>query len=335
MALAVEVTPMGEICSHTTTYLALNELAANPKLAQRLPADLARRFHALPLTEDNGRITVAMADPTDADARAAVAAALGSESCVVQADPVTIDALLAEIWDSFSDDPLDLGVCSFPEPVSDQVWQYAQALAGLLHAGLSCLNTAAGVDALAGEGECVQPDLVIFEDPEHPLVRRLRLRTTAGSVANSRHRDLPPAVMVARRPRWPLKSIRLVIRGQDRDIAALDWVLRLARQSFSRVTVLAIVPPVPAMYGQRLMMTQGLPALLTAGSPLGRQMRRVARSLVDWEVDSTLRLGDTASEAAFHRPCRRLQRWLEGDLIGQLLRWVDRPVLIAKTQKEG
>jgi hypothetical protein len=89
---------VGGIGLHKTAYLALDERPADPKLARRLPPDLAWRYHALPLAEDNGRIRVVMADPEDAEAREAVVAALGPESCLVKGSALAIDARLAEIW---------------------------------------------------------------------------------------------------------------------------------------------------------------------------------------------------------------------------------------------
>jgi hypothetical protein len=340
---------MEKACSQTTSYLALDRLAANPRLARRLPADLARRFHALPLTEDNGRITVAMADPNDAAARAAIAAALGLESCVVQADLLAIDAVLAEIWGRLPPPVLELGVCAFSRPVPGELWRYAQALAGLLLARLACLEGVDGIDASSPEGLCSQHDLLIFGDPEEPLLRRL-LRSTPEGASGPEGRGLPLALLAARQPRWPLKSILLLICGEEGDGAALDWVLRLARPGETCVTVLAVVPPAPTTYGQRTQLARGLPALLTAGSSLGQQMRRVARSLVDREIEGTLRLrqgppdwqvrrelaaGDYDLIAMADRSCRWWQSWLEGDLIGQLLPWVDCPMLIAKRRMEG
>jgi excinuclease ABC subunit B len=58
---------------------------------------VAFRYHALPLAGDSDRITVAMADPDDAIALAAVADALGTQPYVVRSDPDAIDDLLAEI----------------------------------------------------------------------------------------------------------------------------------------------------------------------------------------------------------------------------------------------
>ena len=56
---------MGGTSQRKTAYLTLDELTADRELARRLPPDLAWRYHALPLAEDNGRVTVAMADPDD------------------------------------------------------------------------------------------------------------------------------------------------------------------------------------------------------------------------------------------------------------------------------
>jgi nucleotide-binding universal stress UspA family protein len=333
-----------KIGTQATSYLALDDLAANPRLARLLPADLARRFHALPLAEDKGRVTVVMADPEDAVARAAIAAALGTESCLVQGDAGTIDALLAQVWGNEATRPLKLMVCSHPEPVSARVWEYAQGIASLLGAELGCMDAISGMNDWVQVGDCGQSDLAILGQPDHALVRRLLSGNASESTSYPRRGTIPFAVVTARQPRWPLKKILLVLCGEDREDAATEWVLRLARHSNSAVTVLAVVPPVPAMHS-RPPLAYGLPELLTAGSPLGRQMRRVARNLVDWEIEGTLRLrqgspdGQICQEvvsgnydliAVTDKPCRWWLRWLEGDLIGHLLHWIDRPVLVAK-----
>ena len=96
-------------------YLALDEVAEDPQVARRLPPDLAWRLHALPVAEDNGRITVAMANPDDPNARDAVIAALGAVACVVRADPSLIDLHLARIWGERTTRPLGLVACCFPQ----------------------------------------------------------------------------------------------------------------------------------------------------------------------------------------------------------------------------
>jgi len=149
---------------------------------------------------------------------------------------------------------------------------------------------------------------------------------------------------VARRPRWPLRRLLLVVRGEEIDDAAVDWAVRLARPSGAAVTALAVVPPAPAMYDRWARMRGGLDVLLTTDTALGREMRRVARWLVDWEVEGTLRLRQGAPDQQIRyqvaqgdydlivvaaRPNGR-RRWLLGERVLSLLRWADRPVLVAK-----
>lgn len=335
---------VGKIGSQKTAYLTLDELAANPRLARRLPPDLARRFCALPLAEDRGRITVAMANPDDAAARDAVLSALGQTSTVVQADPTAIDALLAEIWGSEACQPLRVQVCAFPQPASDKVWNYAQALGDMLRGCVSRLSTAREMDALIEKGGGPGDSLIVFEKPDHPWLRRWHSRAP-GHTPSSRPDGAPFAVLVAPQPRWPLKSILLVLWGQEMDQAAMDWVVRLARPSAAAVTVLAVVPPVPAMYQGLSRMEQGIAAVLTTDTALGRQMHQIARHLVECRIEATLRLrqgppdwqicreiaqGDHDLVALAAGPRQWWRRWLVGDLVGPLLCKVDRPLLIAE-----
>jgi nucleotide-binding universal stress UspA family protein len=341
-ALAVEVMGMGESPASKTTYLALDQLAENRRLARRLPLDLARRFHALPLAEDNGRVTVAMADPANAEARAAVVSALGPLSCVVQGDATAIDTLLSRIWATEADCRPSLLVCAFPEPISGQAADYIRDIGELLEAHVDCLTTAGSMGALS-EGR-VDHDLIVFGGPEHPLIHHW-LSQPSDRAPVSRPNHLPLGILVTQQPRWPLRRILLVAQGESGDDAALDWVLRLAKVAGSAVTVLVVVPPVPAMYGQNSRIGQGLPALLSADSPLGRQVRHVSRRLVDCEVAGILRLRQGPPEWQICREiteggydlvalaatqCAWWRRCLEGDLAGFVLRRAGRPVLVTK-----
>jgi nucleotide-binding universal stress UspA family protein len=331
-------------------YLRLDTLAADPKLARRLPPDLAWRYHALPLAEANGRVTVAMADPDDAEAREAVFAALGPMSCVVKGSALTIDERLSEIWGDDTHFRLKLEVCAFPEPLPDELSDYSQALSTLLRAHLGRLGTAAEMNAFLSRRRHARCDLVITAGPacgKHGqlLTRRLLSRSTANGTLASQPSVAPPAILVAQCPRWPLERILLLLCGEGADNGAVAWALRLARASTAVVTVLAVVPPVPAMYSGLSRMEQGMAGLLTADTALGRQMRQVAQRLAECRVDGTLRLrqgapdqqicreaveGDHDLIAMAARPCRWWLRQLKGDPICSLLRRVDRPVLLAE-----
>jgi nucleotide-binding universal stress UspA family protein len=336
MAQSEQLVRVTEHRSRSNAYLCLDDLALNLKLARRLPADLAWRFHALPLAEDKGSVTVAMANPDDSAAREAIIASLGPTSCLVQGDPAAIDALLAEIWGQETS-PLRVTVCDFPHPVTQQVRNYAKSLGGLLGACISRARTVGEMNTLAQNEGNAEQELLVLEELDHPLIRHWLL--------GKKRATMPAAVLIARQPRWPLKSILLVILGNREDNAAVDWVLRLVRQSGSAVTVLAVVPPISDMDDRRTYLDQGLPALLTTDTPLGRQMRQVIRHLVDRGIETTLRLrqgppdwqirrevaeGDCDLIAIAVRPDFWLLHRLGGDFLDHLLRWSDRPVLVAR-----
>lgn len=325
-------------------HLTLDNLPINPKVARRLPLDMASRYHALPVAEDRGRITVVMADPDDVAAREAVAAALGCPPYVVEGDPVVIDALLAQLWPEMPQHSRRLLACVHANPVVNEILAFTWSIAELLDAHITHYNPAEA--NLTGEAwiqklEQSHCDLILLEEPEQPLIDRV----TRGPVYRQIVGRIPSSLLVVRCPRWPLKHLLLIVRGADADDAAVDWVVRLARPSGAAVTALAIVPSAPAMYDRCARMRPRLDALLRTDTPLGRQMRRVAQWLVDWGIQSTLRLRQGTSDMQIQRemaeedydlvvvaamPENWWQRWLQGEVVGPLMSWVDRPVLIAK-----
>jgi nucleotide-binding universal stress UspA family protein len=324
--------------------LALDHLAADPKLARRLSPDLAWRFHALPIAEDEGRVTIAMANPDDAVARDAMRSALGPALYIVKADPVAIDALLTDVWVQAETQPPDVHLCSYPQPISDSACSYAQALGNLLGTRASRFNTSAEMDVWFEKGGSTGGNLIIFDRVDHPGLRRWLSGPAARTPARQSGTH-GSAALVALRPRWPLRNMLLVLWGEESGDAALDWVVRLAQPSGSTVTILTVVPPVPAMYGRRAGMDTNLPTLLASATLLGQQLRCAAQRLVDCEIEGILRLrqglpdrqicremiqGDADLVAIPTRPRQWWRRWLRGDVVDPLLSRVDRPLLIAE-----
>ncbi len=331
--------------SHATQHLTLDKLVVNRRLARRLPPGLAFRYHALPVAKDNGDITVAMADPDNRTAREAIATALGTEPYVVQGDSTAIDKLLAEVWPQETKDTLRLLVYHQASPIAGEVQSYAQYLSDLLGGQLNYLQTEtkkeASLDDLV-QASCDHA-LVIFGEPDQSLIRRL-LSGPMGCQAAER---VPTSVLIARRPRWPLRKILFVTRGQGLDDMAVDWMVRLAQPSRAAVTVLAVVPAMSAMCQRATThMPHGVADWLTTDTPLGRQLRRIARRLVNWEIEGKLRFRQGTpdwqieSEVAEENydliviatdPDDWWLRRLLGELVSPLLHWIDRPVLIAKS----
>ncbi len=345
---------MGDSDPRRTRHLSLDNLAVNPRLARRLPPALACLYRALPVAEDSGRITVAMADPGDAVAREAIETALGTTCCVVRGDPAAIDALLAEIWPEEAHRLLRLLVCARLGPVADEVWSYAQAMGNLLGAHINHFqiadDTDATFDALARETRLAGYDLAILGESEQWLVERL-----LSSLTDHRATDFVlGSLLLARRPRWPLRRMLLVMQGEEMDDVVVDWVVRLARPSAATVTVLRWVLPTSTQCSRETSVQQGLNALLTTDTALGQQMHRVSQRLVNWEIESTLRLYQGPPDQRIRREvaegnydliavaaepfgsspgiephdqwsCRLQREW-----IASLLRWADQPVLIVR-----
>lgn len=345
LSLGWEERPVTEKRLEQSEHLALEGLALEPRLARRLPASLAWRFHALPLAEDRGRITVAMADPGDPLGREAISAALGPSACVVRCDAEAIDSLLAQIWGGEARCAPKVLVCAGPGPVAPALAGYAQAFSGLLEAHLDWLREKDGLPGSDTWPDAGEHDLFIFADEAHPLLRRLLSGPYQLEEGRARASGFAQAALVVREPRWPIGRILLILCGEERDRSIVDWVLHLAHEARSKVTVLAVVPPVPAMYGHRAGIGDGLSGLLTANSPLGQEMRQVARHLVAWEIEATLRLREGPPEiqvqrelaagrydlvAMAGRQCGLLRRWLQGDETSDLLQLTDRPILVTR-----
>lgn len=326
-------------------HLTFDGLTVNRRLARRLAPIVACRYHALPVAEANGHITVAMANPDDPAAREAVANALGAPSYLVKGNSAVIDALLAELWPGVLQRSPRLLVCAHTNPIADEVSHYALALGDLLDARVGHFCPKDDLtnlcDTLVREVERSEYDLVAWGEPEQSVGRQL----LSGPAYCQALEWIPTSLLFVRRPRLPLRRLLLIVRGQEIDNLALNWTVQLAQPSGANVAVLAVVPPVPAIYDGCTRMQLSLDALLTTDTPLGQQMRRVARCLVDWEIDGRLRLrqgdpqvqiqceiaqGDYDLITIAAKSCDRWERWLMRDPLISLMRWVDRPVLVAR-----
>jgi len=291
-----------------TSWLILDHPHLDADVACSLSAAVACRHHALPVAAANRRVTVAMADPTDVEARVAVASDLGVEPCIVRGDRVSIDRLVSECWRQEEHRQADVAVFVPLGCDAHALRAYAEYLGDLLGAALRSFSLAASVVDLIEE------------------------------------MGLSASLIFAREPTWPLRRLLLIVQGETWDREAMDWTLRLAEPSGASVTALAVLPPVPAGCRGPERMEGGLAELLAAETPLGRQMRQVARRLVERDVEGTLRLcqGSPAweirrelAEVRFdllvldRGPRSRARRSSQGDLAMSLAGTVARPMLVA------
>jgi nucleotide-binding universal stress UspA family protein len=326
-------------------HLAIDDLVIAPRLARRLPSAVAFRYHALALAEDNGCITVAMADPDDAVARAAIAAALDTGLYIVKADASAIDRLLTQVWPEETRDPLRLLLYHQASPVADEVQGYAKYLADLLDGHLIDFEIVAPTDATFCNLTQVAHDydLVVFGEPDQSLIERL----LSGPADLKASELVPTSVLIARRPRWPLKRMLLITRGYETDNVAVDWAIRLAQPCSAAITVLAVAPDMPIMCNQALRRPSGLANWLASDTPFGRQMCHIAQRLVNWDTEGTLHFRQGSPDwqiqcevtggsydlivIAADPSCWWTRRLL-GELVTPLLRSAYQPVLIARPQ---
>ncbi|MBE9474041.1 MAG: hypothetical protein IMY85_04060, partial [Chloroflexi bacterium] len=228
-----------------TSYLDFNRLEAIPRLAALLPYDLACRYHALPVAEDGERITVAMADPDDKDAREAIMAVLGPSACVVRADAQVIDSLLAKFWEKASNPTSELLLWASTKAFADEIEVYAEELATLLGAHLSRFETLKtgneAYRALTSEVKRTKADIVILGSNEQTTLNRLFEVRPEYTLVDR----LPTSLLVVRQPCWPIKNVLLVLRNEEKDETAVDWTVRFAQPSCADVTVLPLTIPAP------------------------------------------------------------------------------------------
>jgi nucleotide-binding universal stress UspA family protein len=285
-----------------------------------------------------------LADPTDEQAVRDISAALNIDIYPVQANPTAIDELLAETWPN--EHPLRFLLYHQGDDVPVDVQQYTDYLQGLMHAWVSPFQVKPGHSGSLADvaAAACGHDLVIFAEPGQSLIKRLLLGPPGCQAAER----IPTSVLLARQPRWPIKKILLVTRGQEGiDDRAVDWLIRLVQATSARVTVLGIVLPMPAIY-QRAMthLPNGPAGWLSTDTPLGRQLSQISHRLENWHIDGVLRFREGSPDRQIRRevayddydlvvvapdPHDWWQRRLLGELVDPLLHWIDRPVLIAKS----
>jgi nucleotide-binding universal stress UspA family protein len=148
--------------------------------------------------------------------------------------------------------------------------------------------------------------------------------------------------LLVREPRWPIQKILFIVRGDQRDPAAMEWTVRLARQSAATVTLLVIYPDAPGFYTHYTGIQLDLPVLLQMQEGIGALLRRFIYLLEHSGILYELHLRKAPPNEQIRREvdegdydlviipgeCRgRLWRLRFGEIVGPLLRWIDRPVL--------
>jgi nucleotide-binding universal stress UspA family protein len=230
--------------------------------------------------------------------------------------------------------------------VCDTVRAYAHYLQGLLGDQICYKPMISNEDVTRIKQAGASCDLIVFGEPEQSWLETLLIGRPVDQVVAQSSTSL----LLARQPRWPIKRILLILRIDQTDEAAVCWLARLAQPRVTAVTILPIVPSLPAMYRQGSGVQPGLDVLLSPNTPSGRHLRQLAEQLKQWQIEGDLHLRqgepdwkirDEVANKNYDliligaEPHGRLYRFLLGELVGPLLSWVDRPLLIARLPQLG
>lgn len=153
------------------------------------------------------------------------------------------------------------------------------------------------------------------------------------------------SVLMVSRPRWPLERILLVVRGQKGDETALFRAEQLAQASGAVVAILPIIPAWPVFYQKGNDVQADLDVILQTNTSTGKLLHKYLSRLKQANVphyfcqqrgtpDQQIR--QEVTERAHDiivigdEPRGRWHHWYLGEIISPLLRWLDRPLLIAR-----
>lgn len=196
------------------------------------------------------------------------------------------------------------------------------------------------LQAVSVDGADSERDLLILGESDLSWRDRLfgsaAVRQAGGFLGNS--------VLLARQPRWPLRHLLVILRGQPEDETAVTWAIRLAKAAGATIALLPIIPAQPGYYNRSSQVQAPLDVLLSADSLTGRclqrQLLRLAQEGVSGYVQTQAGPPAQQIEQAMQidQPDliliaeeigdRFLRVWL-GELVRPLLRATDRPVLVA------
>lgn len=232
-------------------------------------------------------------------------------------------------------------VFSPADEAGEIVLHYARYLQSLLGADV-CYQPIASKDDLAViRLAAPQCELVVFGEPEQSWLDKLLFgKSCCQALAQS-----SSSFLLARNPRFPIRRILLILRFEDTDQAAIEWMVRLAQLCNASVTILPLVPAIPAMYSQGNQFYAGPSVLLSSNTHSGQELRQIICRLnqlqidgilrlrngePDWQIRSELAGGDYDLVILGDEPHGRIFRLLMGEIVSHLLYWLQRPLLIAK-----
>lgn len=215
-----------------TLFLDLNcdQISVDVALLQRVPYELIVYYLALPLAQENGRVSVVMAHPENTAAIDTLQRLLQAEIVPVQARSQAIQAALQRIYTTLPPPP--------PQPTI-MAWSHTSQQETAVFATAALLRQAyhADMEMLPVNGHT--PAEVLTLALGRPSTMAVLAAPPASQLPDLFSRLSTPFVLV-RGPYRPLRRILVALRGFSSDIQAVDWILPLAQAPDTAVTLLPL-----------------------------------------------------------------------------------------------
>lgn len=189
-------------------------------------------------------------------------------------------------------------------------------------------------------------DLIVYIDPRHAGWRQFLPNLPVRRLIQRAQTSL----LIVRRPRWPIRRILLIVRAQESDWSALAWAERFGVAANAHVSILPVVPPWPSLHRLSRSVQPKPGVLLAQGTPSGTLLAAMTQRLYrqhlsatislrqgepDWQIRFEVESGDPDLVIIAAETHSRLLRFLGGELVAPLLRWIDRPLLISVADSQA
>lgn len=317
-------------------FVDLNQIEFDHEVGQMLPADIAYRYHVLPVASDGKQVTIAMANPEDPDACRIVKSLIHAPVFLIQADNDEIDYLLQQLWPEETN-PLKILFWSLADDKSPAL-DFTKEIAETLGAELEQIESPLDDDNFYEDLACClkkwKTDLIVLQALNaFKLLRKLEKRVHSYS--------LPDILILPAVPMLPLKDLLMVIDGKLGSGSGVSWALRLNKIDSVNVNMLPVLPPIPPCYGSLLF--HDLAEIKAGNDPLGKDLRSHSKRLKekDIKVTCTLRCGDSYDQIRqeIHNTNPDLiilpaittkgrLRWGSIDVLQILFKYISLPILI-------
>jgi nucleotide-binding universal stress UspA family protein len=137
----------------------------------------------------------------------------------------------------------------------------------------------------------------------------------------------------------------LIIRGRDEDRWAIELAVRLARRKKAGITALVVIPDIPAFYNISSDIQMELSQILMLDTTPGLLIRDLIHRCENLGLNLSLKQYRGSPQDQIRRGLEKdncdliiisheergwLSRLWQGEIVRPLLRWVDKPVLVAR-----